>query len=235
MQRIFITGANRGYGLALAKACLSRGDQVFAACRDPDRSTDLLRLSEHHPTHCLVVQMDVGDEIDLRAAGECVHANADGLDLLINNAGKMEAGNPLGSLSFYSLGDYFRINSTAPLLIAQEMLPLLERGNDPTVLNVSSRWGSIAYKGDPRNQRRGGVYGYCASKAALNMITRALAFDIQQKGIAVLAIHPGGKGDPDGGPSSADEAAAGMLDVVAAHGVADSGRFFDWRGNELPW
>lgn len=81
-------------------------------------------------------------------------------------------------------------------------------------------------------------YSYFGSKAALNMYTRALAFDKNTDGIIVIALHPGWVRTDMGGsiaPITPTESVIGILDVVSRLTIADNGRFLTNDGVEYPW
>ena len=84
----------------------------------------------------------------------------------------------------------------------------------------------------------GGKYGYCASKAALNMITKILSFDLREHGIVVISLHPGWVQTPmtrnEDAPLTPAESIEGMLQVIESLEMKDTGRFLDWKGNEIP-
>ena len=231
MKRTMITGSNRGLGLALTKESLNRGDRVFATCRRPDQARDLHQLREQHPDRLTVLGLDVTEEDTIAAAIDAVADEADGLDLLINNA----AINPeerLGALDPETVLHTFRVNAVGPILVAQASLDLLRAGDEPRILNISSTSGSLARKSS------GGGYSYSSSKAALNMLTRALAFDLKPDGMIVLAIHPGWVRTDMGGasaPLSPDESARGVLHVADDVTLDETGSFFRHDGREAPW
>ncbi len=209
-MRFFITGTNRGIGLALVRACLARGDTVFAACRQPQAAAELGALRERHPERLAVLPLDV----------------------LVNNAAIRPVGERPGSLDADALLRAYAVNSVGPLMVAQRFLDLLRGGERPVIVNVTSQLGSLARK------RSGGDYTYNSSKAALNMLTRALAHDVRPLGIIAIMIHPGWVQTDMGGsgaPLTPEESAQGMLDVIDGLTMDDTARFLQWDGSELPW
>ncbi len=232
MQRVFITGANRGLGLEFVRQCLGRGDRVFAGCRQPKNAGALKDLANQNSNRMSMLELDVTRPEHIRAAAQAVASEVDGLDLLINNAGVLLSGEQPGNLQADSLLDVMHANAIGPLMVAQELLPLLEKGDAPKIVNVTSQLGSIARK------RSGGRYSYSASKAALNMFTRALAFDVLSRGVIVVTVHPGWVKTDMGGPGAplaAEESVAGVLELADSLKPQDAGRFLQWDGSELPW
>lgn len=232
MRRVLITGANRGYGFALAQETLARGDRVFATCRRRASASELMKLAENE--RCTVLEVDLLNESQIDDLVRRVSGEADALDLLLNNAGRM-GGDELASLDAEELSAKFAVNAIAPLLLSRACVPLLAAGKRPCIMMSSSSWGSLWYKTDPTHNASDSVFGYCASKAALNMFSRTLAVALRPQGITVLMHHPGGQGDPGGGPADASESARATLELVDAHGIEDTGRFYHWRGHEFPW
>lgn len=231
-MRICITGTNRGIGLELVRRYLERGDRVFATCRKPDEAAELQKLNAKYADQLTILKLEVTSQEEIETAGQIVEGAADGLDLLINNAGMAISGENLGDLSPDAVLHVFSVNAVAPLMVAQRFCDLLTAGDNSKLVNVSSQLGSLARKTD------GGRYSYTSSKAALNMFTRALAFDLKPKGITTVTIHPGWVQTDMGGenaPISVQESCEGILQLIDDLTLDDSGRFLSWEGEELPW
>ena len=232
MKRVFVTGTNRGIGLEFVRQYLARGDRLFATCRRLDMAADLQALAAAYPDRLTICHLILTDQRSIAASHDLVAGMVDGLDVLINNAGYYAKRERLGNLSAESIIDVFAVNSVAPLMIAQAYLDLLRAGERPRIVNITSQMGSLARK------RSGGDYSYCASKAALNMLTRALAFDVQRLGITTVMMHPGWVKTDMGGagaPLAPEEAVRGMIQVIDQLQPGDAGRFLQWDGRELPW
>ena len=234
MRRVLITGASRGLGLEFVRQCLARGASVFAGCRTPEHALDLQMLSAVHPEQLTVLTLDVTDEATIDASVEIIRSQVDGLDLLINNAGVYPRGELPTTLNAETLLQAFRVNSIGPMIVAQRCLELLRAGDHTKIVNISSKMGSLWWK-----EKEGGEdYSYCSSKAALNMLTRTLAFDLRSDGIIVVALIPGWV-QTDMGGSDADlaltESVGGLLKVVDRLTLADTSKLFTWEGREHPW
>jgi NAD(P)-dependent dehydrogenase (short-subunit alcohol dehydrogenase family) len=242
VRSIFVTGAGRGLGLALAEEAAARGHFVVGTLRDRGRSTGLLALADQQRERVRVLSLDVNDEESCAVLGSEAARVLDRIDLVINNAGinsdSPDVGNrhlafDLESLSAIAIDRMVRTNATSAILVTRALLPLLERSaNGALVMNVSSRRGALGHK------VTGGNYGYCMSKAALNMATRALAHDLRSRQITVVAIHPGAvrtamaQSDATVEPR---DAAGAMLDLTAKLTPAFSGRFLTTNGADHPW
>jgi NAD(P)-dependent dehydrogenase (short-subunit alcohol dehydrogenase family) len=241
MQRILITGANRGLGLEFTRQFLVRGEQVFAACRHADSAVELYRLKESHPDSLFIVEMDVSNPEAISRSEQLVRSHAEGLELLINNAGvymarSHEAGEQPserpGTLAFEEALSVLRTNAVAPLIIAQQYLDLLLKGSNPKIVSISSGYGSVS-------ENTGGFpYYYSASKAALNQYMRSLAADLKSSGITTVLLNPGWVSTDMGGPQaslSPRKSVSGMIRVIDALKPMDTGRFLSWQGGDEPW
>ena len=230
---VLVTGANRGLGLAFVRQLLARGDKVLATCRQPGRATALNALAGEHPGRLNVLPLEVAEP---RSRAELVRelplvlGEAGRLDLLVNNAGVLHSGERFGHLDQAVLEDSLRVNAVGPFLLAEALAPWLRDG--ARIANLSSVMGSIAGRGEFRSP------GYCASKAAQNMLTVQLAHALAPRGIVVLALHPGWVQTDMGGAAAelgAEASVAGLLQVIEAAVPAQSGQFLDWRGQPIPW
>ncbi len=232
MERVLVTGANRGLGLEFVRQYAEAGARVFAACRDPAGAGALREIcSGHHGAD--ILELDVTDAEAIDAAVEDIGADGDGhLDILINNAGLSPRGEFFENLTPDTMLEVYAVNTVAPAIVAQRCRPLLARAEHPRIANISSTMGSLAQKDYGR------FYSYASSKAALNMITRAAACDLAAEGIIVTALHPGWVQTDLGGPKAEltpAESVTGLIEVIAGLSPAQSGRFLAWDGSEPPW
>lgn len=107
-----------------------------------------------------------------------------------------------------------------------------DTSHHPVIANLSSQLGSIA------GVTRFGAPSYAISKAAQNMATAQLARALAPRGIVALALHPGWAQTAMGGSHATDapaEVVAGLLRIIDTATPAQSGGFFDWHGERLPW
>ena len=231
-RRSLVTGANRGLGLEFVRQLLARGDRVVATCRHPGKATALNTLAGEHPGRLHVLPLDVSDPRSIAGLARELPLLGDdiALGLLVNCAGVLHSGERFGSVSAAILEDSFRTNAMGPLLLAQALAPRL--ADNARVANLGSVLGSIASVG------RFGTPSYAISKAAQNMATALLAAALRDRGIVVVALHPGWVQTDMGGAGATvtpADSVAGLLRVIGGLKPADSGRFLDWRGQSLPW
>ena len=237
-MRAFITGANRGLGLELTRQYLERGDQVFAACRQPAAATGLQTLKQQYADRLMLLPLDVTSATSISAAVATTQANTEALDVLINNAGVYphagagDAHQRLGQLTHHDAIETVQVNAIGPLLVAQALLPLLRAGRKGRILSISSGQGSLSWKatGDP--------YHYSASKAALNMYMRSLAAEIGHLGLLAVLVDPGWMRTGMGGEHATQEpadSARGIIRLAEQLHTEENGSFLTWQGQAVPW
>jgi len=240
-RNVFITGANRGLGLALARVYLACGARVFGSYRSTSHLEDLRSLEREWSASFTPIKLDLSQPERFAETATLMHSLITGLDVLINNAGihsqsrdvqRHQRNLELGSLEASGLQMMLQTNALSPLLLTQALLPLLEASDNATILNVSSRRGSLT------NKHEGGNYGYCVSKVALNMMTRALAGDLRTREIKVISAHPGVVQTAMSGhdaPLSPLESAHALMALVDQLDMTQSGQFYNWDGSVHPW
>ena len=221
---VLVTGANRGIGLEMARQLEARGMNVIGTARNPDKATEL------KATGARVEQLDVTDADSIAALARTLEGVK--IDVLVNNAGI--AGHIAGSFEetdFAQIDLTFAVNTLGPMRVTQALLPNLRAGSHKTVVQISSRMGSIA-------QNSGGYYGYRASKAALNMMNSSLALELGKQGFTCVVLHPGWVQTDMGGAGAditPEASVAGILTVLEGLGPEDNGKFYNYLGEEIPW
>jgi len=230
--RVVVTGASRGIGLELVRQHLARGDEVLATFRAAAPPEALRALAGERLS---LAQLDVSSPASIERA---VAARREPVDLLWSNAGVYPGApgiaaqeGPVGTLRAEDGLSVFATNAVGAILVAQAFLPLLRAGERPRLVALSSGYGSLAWN-------EGTPYWYGASKAALNMLHRSLAFDPAARGVIVVALSPGWSRTEMGGPDATTpvpDTVRGMLQVADALAPERNGSFLDWRGREVPW
>lgn len=230
MPSVLITGAGRGFGRALADVYRRRGWLLFPLVRDRNTAASL-EAPDSHPIIADVTSPDLEDAI-----GRVIGVHTDSLDLLINNAGSVRKLRWLAATEIEDMEAMFRVHCVGALRCTRAALPWLRVTGRGTVVNVSSRFGSIGriVAGDFR-----GIYAYSIAKAAQNMLTACLDQELRGTGIRVFAVHPGrlltaaAASDADVEPA---EAAERLADWVAGADREASCALRDlMAGTPLPW
>ncbi|MGR5176279.1 SDR family oxidoreductase [Vibrio parahaemolyticus] len=228
MKTVFITGANRGIGLALAKKFLEAGYQVHATYRSASSAHELLSL-EVSESNLITHALDVTNyEATQRLASQLPM-----LDMVINNAGYYgPKGYGFGNTDVDEWRKVLEINTIAPLKLIEALYPKLIDSKVKKIACLSSKVGSMT------ENTSGGGYIYRSSKAALNSVVKSLSNDLSSQGFTVLALHPGWVQTEMGGPNaliSTTESANGLFQVIEHAVIDDSGRFINYSGEMLPW
>jgi len=229
-QTILITGANRGIGLALATELLKNGHRVVGTARSLGKAKELRELDGE----LTVLEMDVNSEESVQAAvGKCGET-VGGIDVLVNNAAVFPEE---GDESIFEMKDEwfreaFETNVLGVVRVTREFLPLLEKGEKPRIVNISSGAASVTAKTDY------GYYAYAASKAALNMLTRGLAAEFRERGICVVAMTPGWVKTEMGGPNAPltpEESAQGIAKTITKLTMEKTSLFLERTGGEVKY
>lgn len=256
MPHMLVVGASRGIGLAIVETLLSQSDaalRVVAACRNPDQAAALQALRRGYPDRLAIVTVDVADPHSISALAQQVRQVTPSLDTVINTVGVLHEaaggeGVPalrpekaLSQLRADTLARSFAVNAWAPILLAQALQPLFSRQQPVVFASLSARVGSIG------DNQLGGWYSYRAAKAAQNQLLKTWAIELSRTHplATVLILHPGTTDTELSKPFSAhvapeklfsaERVARDLLAVIAARGPADSGGFFDWANEPVPW
>lgn len=189
--------------------------------------------------------VDLADEASLRQAAEGLDPEVP-LDRVLVATGRLHVAGRAPEKSWRhleaeALMAAFAANAVGPAMAAKHFLPRLPRDQPSVFAALSARVGSIG------DNRLGGWYGYRASKAALNQLIRSLAVELarQRPQAICVALHPGtvdtGLSAPFQAGVSAealftpDFSAERLLEVLASLSPSDSGGFFAWDGQQIPW
>lgn len=167
---VLITGANRGIGLAFAKAFLARGaHKVYAGARDPSK----ISLTGVTPT-----KLDVNSISDVKAAAKL----AQDVNIVVNNAGIAQLGSFMVEDAEATLRIHFETNVLGVLRMSQAFAPVLARNGGGALLNVASVASWIS---GPL------LANYAVSKSALWSLSNGLRNDLRGQGTQVLTLHMG--------------------------------------------
>jgi len=218
MPTVLITGANRGIGLEFARQYKADGWDVVATVREQSPELDALGVR--------VERLDMRNLDAIAKFGE----RLDSLELLVANAGTYGPKSPESGEEGEEWLETFAVNTVAPYLLAEAVLPLVER-TEGKLIAVSTRMGSI------EDNNSGGYIAYRSSKTALNSAWKSLAIDNRGK-VTCAVIHPGWVQTRMGGrsaPLSPEDSVSGMRKVIEDLTEADSGAFFSHDGSEIPW
>ncbi|NUY81956.1 SDR family NAD(P)-dependent oxidoreductase [Flavobacterium sp. MAH-1] len=252
MKTVLITGANKGIGLELSRQLARKGWYVFIGSRDVQKGREAVRrLKDEGLGNVQVVQLDVTDQRSVDAARLEIGSKTQVLDILINNAG-------INGIEFFgdrpvmhtALGtgvdkfkEVYEVNVFGVIRVTQTFVDLMRPSSEPRIVNVSSSQGSLTLHSDPTYkyyQHKGAVYQ--SSKAALNMYTIALAFELRDTNFKVNAVSPPSTATDFNhhlGTSTVETAAQQILKYTLIGNDGPTGKFFCEDNNpetgEIPW
>ena len=227
MANVLITGANRGIGLQLVKQYADAGHHVLATCRNPDSAEALNALAGENLT---VYALNPTDADSVAALAGAVP----GVDILINNAGTpgpAPQDQTALNMDFDGWMETFNVNTMAPLRVLQALVPLLKESSNAKAITITSQMGALDLNWPT-------MYAYCSSKAAVNKIMRMISVELAKENIAVGLIHPGWVKTDMGGEQadiSAEESAAGIIEVIDGISLENTGCFMKWNGEPHNW
>jgi len=178
-KRVVVTGASSGIGLAAARLFLESGATVALMGRRK-RQLEEAAGGYLESRRAIVVPADLSDQKEAESAFGTVLERLGGLDVLVNAAGILKAGD-IAATSLELWDESMNINLRSIFHLMKLAVPYLEqsRGN---IVNVSSVTGLRAFPG---------VLAYCVSKAGLDQLTRCAALELAPRGIRVNAVNPG--------------------------------------------
>ena len=235
MPVVLITGANRGIGYHHAARYAAQGWEVHACARRPDASAELGQLAAAHPGKVVPHALDVTDHAAIDALADRLRGKP--IDILINNAGTFGPQGAPAGMSYQSVEnmDYgiwrniLEVNLLAPFKVAVAFHDHIAASSRRMLVMMSSGLASIA-------DNTGQSYAYRSSKAGLNIISKGMAEEWQD--IIVVAMAPGWCRTDLGGAEAPIEPADSVADqqrTFARLTRADSGRFIDMLGADVPW
>ena len=179
MSRVaIVTGAGTGIGAAAARLLAARGLDVVLVGR---RGELLESVRSDIGDRALVVAADLGDPVTPQRIVDATLAALGRIDVLVNNAAVIRTGT-IESYSRADFDEHYAVNVAGPFFLTAAALPALRRAEHAAIVNVSSSVGSIVKPGNM-------LYG--STKAALEYLTRAWAYELAEEGIRVNCIAPG--------------------------------------------
>lgn len=223
MATVLITGCDRGLGEEFAIQYAGKDDRVIATCLDPDR----LSARRQFGSNVDLVKLDVTDEDAILRLADDLRDQP--IDILINNAG---IPGPHPGFADTDIGTWRRmleVNLIAPFVVSRAFTEHVAASNQKVIVFISSRMGSIGLNNTGRS------HAYRSSKAGLNMVMKSMAIELGPREICVIAIHPGkvvATGETGLSTSASVERMRGMIEDCGPH---QTGTFYNYSGQILPW
>ena len=252
---VLITGSNKGIGFFFVQGYAERGWKVIATCRNPAGADQLKEYAAKH-SNIVIEELDVTDFDEIESLAEKYRDTP--IDVLLNNAGinPYRAGpmSRFGDMDYDRFEEILKVNVIGPLFVSETFLDHVAASEQKKIIVMTSTGGSITNAHIMAKQI--GVPDYRASKAAVNMIMRLLAVDIAERDVIVGIIGPGSvdtrgvlKADPATLPPGTrkriasgkemlldpNETIGSMITLIDGLTLEDSGVFYNWEGEVLPW
>ena len=246
MKTILVTGTNKGIGLEIVKQYLCAGFKVIATCRNLSKKDNLNELLNSFPDMISVYQMELLDEKSIESFSSKIKNIP--IDIFINNAGvtfgysrKAKLSNT--GISYNKLNTFghiksenwlpiFKANCIAPLLLTQLLHRNFLLGNEKKIVFISSKPASIT------ENTGGSMYMSRSSRSALNQVIKSLSIDLINEGISVASISPGWVKTDSGGINAlidVQTSVTGIKKIVNELRLENTGKFWDYNGDIIPW
>lgn len=180
-RRIVVTGVSRGLGRELVRGFLQAGHIVFGCARSASAISDLQQEFPANANHAHFAAVDVADDRAVEDWAKSVLANAPAPDLLINNAALMNEVRPLWEVPAEEFAKLIAVNVAGTFHVIRHFVPAMVAAQRGIIVNLSSGWG----RGVSAD-----VAPYCASKWAIEGMTRAMAEELP-RGMAAIPLNPG--------------------------------------------
>ena len=234
-----VTGANKGIGKEIARQLGEAGFTVLAGSRDVQRGELAVKELVAEGLDVVGIQLEVTDAASVRAAAGRVEAEYGRLDVLVNNAAIIPAGDDAVSrIQADVLRSAFETNVLGLVGVTQAFLPLLRTAEAARIVNLSTSLASFEQVGDPESRMSTVLtLGYNASKAAVNMVTVMLANELRSTGILVNGADPGNCATDMGGWTAARTPAQGAavaVELATLNADGPTGRVYAEEG-QLAW
>jgi len=234
-----ITGANKGIGFEVARQLAASGYTVLLGARNKALGEEATATLKREGGDVRYISIDLDEPSTIGAAAQDIDAEFGHLDVLVNNAGIAVPGDGLPSIaSLDAIERTLRVNFLGTVAVTQAMLPLLRKASSANIINVSSGLGSLTKSGDPAWTHVAAKFlGYAASKAALNMLTVQLAWELRDTAIKVNSVDPGYTAtdlNQHRGTQSIPEGAAEIIRLALLADNGPTGTFSNAQGI-VPW
>ena len=245
---VLITGSNASHGLAFVEEYAKLGWNVIATCRTPTKADRLKALADGYP-NIVIEELDIVDFTEIDALAEKYKDTP--IDVLLNNAAinSFRFGpNRFGSIDYEWFEEILRVNIIGQMRVSEAFLEHVAASDQKKIIAMTSNGGSIT------NVQTTIAVAYRPSKAALNMLMKMYAIELQDRGIIVGIVAPGtvdtedymNAEDPDSVPDNYKfmmkagrlaprTAINDMITLIDGFTLEDSGVFYQWDGQVLPW
>ncbi|MBC8987008.1 SDR family oxidoreductase [Pedobacter sp. N36a] len=245
MKSVLITGANKGIGLETAKQLSKKGLFIYLGCRDIENGTAVVKkLSENGFQNIQAIEIDVTKPETILSAKNIIKKEQGKLDILINNAG-ISGVVPQNAVetSIENYAQVFDVNLYGVVRVTQSFIELLKESAEPRIINVSTSVGSLSLQSNPDwpayDYAKYAIYA--SSKAAMNMYTVHLAYELRETAFKINSVCPGYTKTDFTGHNGGEIEQAGkrIIKYALVDHNGPTGKFFSEESNpetgEIPW
>lgn len=234
-----VTGANKGIGREVARRLAELGMTVLVGARDRDRGESAVASLRGTSPDVHLLHLDVADEASATRAAAEVARRFGKLDVLVNGAAIASGARVPSEQPSTAMRELFATNFFGLVAVTQAFLPLLERSVAARIVNVSTSLASLALSADPDAAvaRQGALFGYAASKTAVNAFTVRLANELRAGSVKVNSACPGYVAtdlNQHRGTRTVEQGAEIIVRLATLPSDGPTGGFFDDAGT-VPW
>lgn len=232
MKKVLITGANKSIGLETARQLLQKGYYIYLGSRNLDNGLEAVeKLKAEGLNQVEAIQIDVSNQESVKVARAEIGKKTEVLDVLVNNAGISGSMTQTATNTDIAVfKQVFDTNLFGVVLVTQAFMDLLQKSPEPRIVNVTSGLASLTLHNDPTWKYytiKAAVYS--SSKAALNMYTIALAYELRDTPFKVNAVDPGFTAtdlNQHTGTGTVEDAAARLVKCATIDSNGSTGKFF---------
>jgi NAD(P)-dependent dehydrogenase (short-subunit alcohol dehydrogenase family) len=231
-----VTGATRGLGFETVRQLAREGAFVLLGARDLASGQEKAETLRSEGLEVEAIEIDLNRPETIDAAAASIDERFGRLDILINNAGILLLDNDdfPSVAATDTMRETLEVNFIGTVIVTQKMLPLIRKAASGRIVNLSSSVGSLWWNGDPGNPSPDVKWlGYAASKAAVNMLTVQLAFELRDTPIKVNSVCPGyvmTELNRGGGYITIEDGVKASVKYALLDDAGPSGQFFNSAG-----
>lgn len=229
IRSVIITGTSRGLGYSLAEHFLKKEWRVYCTVRTEN---DAIKIKQMNQRLCFPIVSDVTVKT-IQSKIESALSESAKIDLLINNAGSGGRGASIADTSVDDTAELINVHCLGSMRVTKAVLPFLK--NDGIIINISSRFGSMAKVASGELDDISCSYSYRIAKAAQNMFSQCLSREFKHSGLKVCSIHPG-KLKTDSASADADkEPGEAAKEIYTLLNTIENGKFYSLFEDGVDW
>jgi NAD(P)-dependent dehydrogenase (short-subunit alcohol dehydrogenase family) len=176
-----VTGSSSGIGFHTSLFLARAGFYTYATMRNLDKSSKIIDIVQKDNLPLEVLRLDVTDDKSVKDVINTVAVKQKRIDVVVNNAGYGSTG-AVEDFSIDEIKAQFETNFFGAIRVIQYVLPIMRKQRSGVIVNISSIGGRIAFPFSP---------SYASTKFALEGLSEALQYEVDQFGIKVILVEPG--------------------------------------------